>query len=147
MKTFSKIIISAALIGTSAFAQETTVDRERENQANYDILRIVRGSTTARHRGGNGGNSIAAQFNAIAGNAYKALMSHCAEDRHELCEYLDDFGSALTKGEPDFVTVLTNPVLIAYDGNPRDALNVIEEDGERTIHCQHRKLEKPGKEL
>lgn len=128
MKTFSKIVMAAALLGLNAYGQEDTRGNEIRNSI-PDMPLVA----TLRHRGGNGGDTIGGQFSTIASNGLKVLKSHCAQRPHELCDSIESFEKAFQKNGPEFVTVLSDDVVEADDGNPRDAVNFVHTDGKRYI--------------
>ena len=92
MKTFSKIVVAAALLGLNAYGQEVTrVNEIRNTVPNLPLI------VTLRHRGGNGGDTIGGQFSTIAANGLKVLKAQCAQSPHELCDSVESFERAFQK--------------------------------------------------
>lgn len=85
------------------------------------------------HRGGNGGNSIAAQFAGIASNAAQIWNAICQESNVALCDSLSDYKALLNNQRPEFVTVLSSPMVYADDGREREAVNLQRKDGKSVI--------------
>jgi len=93
----------------------------------------IEGTMLMRHRGGNGGDTIASEFTTIANNAAIIWEELCKETYFGLCEYLDQYKDMLDKEKRDFVKVLSSPSVLAYDDKPRDAVNFVDAQGGSNI--------------
>lgn len=93
----------------------------------------IEGTMLLRHRGGNGGDTIASEFTTIAKNASQVWTELCKEVDFDLCDYADQFADMLNKESKDFVKVLSAPSVLAYDDKPRDAVNFVDANGVKNI--------------
>lgn len=106
-------------------------DAER-NILENDLIDIE-GTMLLRHRGGNGGDTIASEFTTIAKNAAQVWTELCKEVAFDLCDYAEQFQDMLNKDSQDFVKVLSAPSVLAYDDKPRDAVNFVDSNGVKNI--------------
>ena len=141
MKTFSSFILTL-LLSLNAMAQVNGNGNDPENfpelsEADRRLLLEqhidIEGMMLMRHRGGNGGDSIAAEFTTIAQNASIILDDICLTSTNDLCYYRDDFKDMLNKDSDGFVKVLSAPSVLAYDDKPRDAVNFVDSNGRKNI--------------
>lgn len=141
MKTFSSFMLTlllclnamAQLNGSNdrpdSFPELSEADRRLLLEQQIDI----EGMMLMRHRGGNGGDSIAAEFTTIAQNAAIVLDNICLTSSSDLCYYREDFKDMLDKESESFVKVLSAPSVLAYDDKPRDAVNFVDANGKKHI--------------
>lgn len=115
--------------GSSKFPELNESDRRLLLEQVVDI----QGMMLMRHRGGNGGDSIAAEFTTIAKNASTILDDICLYSNSDLCAYREDFANMMDKDSASFVKVLSAPSVLAYDDKPRDAVNFVDANGQRHI--------------
>jgi hypothetical protein len=85
------------------------------------------------HRGGNGGNSIASHFSAIARNVHMIWSDICIneKDPEAFCNYVKDFGGLLNKESKTYVVIKgeSDPNKVrAFDGEIREAINYVNPD-------------------
>lgn len=136
MKIFSRLLLMTALLSLPAHAEGFDFpvgDRESLDIASLarmgEHMDIIQGQMLMAHRGGNGGNSIASQFVTVAQNAANAWEAMCQERREAICDELPAFKAMLDNNSESFVTVLTDIVVKADDGEEREAVNLVRKDG------------------
>lgn len=140
MKTFSSFMLTM-LLCLNAMAQ---LNDQKDSSTFPDLNELdrrllledvidIEGMMLMRHRGGNGGDSIAAEFTTIADNAATVLDDLCLYSNSDLCDYKEDFAQMMDKESDSFVKVLSAPSVLAYDDKPRDAVNFVDANGQRHI--------------
>ena len=140
MKNFSKLFLLLTVLAPEVYGLATPTNRYltvEEEQAIEDELEeslidldLIDGNLVlSSHRGGNGGDSIASQFNVVANNLAQAWHALCLEGPYDLCKEQIDFASRLNNKNSNFVKVLSAPFVMAYDGAEREAINDVTKNG------------------
>lgn len=140
MKNFSKLFLLLTVLAPKVYGLATPTTRyltvEEEQAIEDDLeesiidLDLIDGTLIlSSHRGGNGGDSIASQFNVVANNLAQAWNALCLEGPYDLCREQGSFSSRLNNKNSNFVKVLSAPFVMAYDGAEREAINDVTKKG------------------
>lgn len=117
MKHFTKNILHALLLATFSVSSFATL----ASQAN--IYQIEHHPEVSEHRGGNGGDRVAADFVQIANNILSSWKTLCHIYPHHTCSKLNAVEMLLDPNSPNFVIVRSHSEVYAHDDKLRDAVN------------------------